>query len=127
MMNSYEEVIEIDLTRVAPLVSQPGSIFGSIAVDSIPEPIRVDVVTIGSCTNGRLQDFADFLEALGSGPVAVGVRVVATPASQRVLRELVSSGLFERLVNIGAIVNPPGCGPCMGLHQGYLGDGCAYR
>jgi 3-isopropylmalate/(R)-2-methylmalate dehydratase large subunit len=122
-LNSYEEVIEIDLTKLAPHVSRPGSIFDSISVDSMPGPVQVDVVALGSCTNGRLQDFAEFLDALGSSGIAPGVRVVATPASRHVLKELMTSGMFDRLIGIGATVNPPGCGPCMGLHQGYLGDG----
>jgi homoaconitase/3-isopropylmalate dehydratase large subunit len=70
-----------------------------------------------------LSDFEAFAEALGADPIAEHLRVIATPASREIATHLHRSGLYARLFQAGVVFNPPGCGPCMGLHQGVLADG----
>lgn len=85
--------------------------------------IAVDQIMLGSCTNGRFADFEAFARVLDGRPVADGTRVVAVPASRDVLRRVVSSGIHDRLTDAGVSVQSPGCGPCLGRHQGVLADG----
>jgi 3-isopropylmalate/(R)-2-methylmalate dehydratase large subunit len=118
--DAYTDVVELDLSRVRPMVAPPPRPTTAVPVADLSDAPRIDVATIGSCTGGRVSDFADFLDALGPDGPAPGVRIVATPASREVYRELLRQGLIERLLSVGATVNPPGCGPCMGLHQGVL-------
>ncbi|HVZ41990.1 MAG TPA: aconitase family protein [Candidatus Kapabacteria bacterium] len=118
--SAYSEVHVVDLATVVPMVAFPPSIFFSRPVEECAEPLHLDVVTVGSCTNGRYEDFIDFMEQFGNGPVAPGTRLIATPASRDIYLQLLHEGILDRLVTAGAVVNPPGCGPCMGLHQGIL-------
>lgn len=121
--SAYDELLEIDLSEMVPMVASPPNIFTSKPVRELIPPPRPDVVAIGSCTNGRYEDFVAFMSALGAGPIAPGIRLLATPASRLIYGQLLQDGIIGRLLDAGAIVNPPGCGPCMGLHQGILQDG----
>jgi 3-isopropylmalate/(R)-2-methylmalate dehydratase large subunit len=80
-------------------------------------------VVIGTCTNGRLEDLEVAAAVLKGKKCARTVRLIIVPASRQVLLQAMDAGLIETLVASGAMVLPPGCGPCMGLHQGALGDG----
>jgi len=83
----------------------------------------VDVVFLGTCTNGRYEDMRIAAEALRGRRVAPGVRLLVTPASRRELQRALVDGTAAALVEAGATLGPPGCGPCMGRHLGTLGDG----
>lgn len=120
--DAYRERIEIDLSRAEPMIALPGSVFGSIPLTARRERERVDVVTVGSCTNGRFEDFEAFARTINGHTPAPGVRMILTPASRDIARRLNTSGLADRFLDLGATLNPPGCGPCMGLHQGVLVD-----
>lgn len=117
-----DQVIPVDLSAIEPMVAAPGSLYGATPLHEVEET-RLDQITVGSCTNGRIEDFEAFAQALGPQPVAPGLRVIATPASREIAAHLLSSGLHARLFEAGVTLNPPGCGPCMGLHQGVLADG----
>jgi 3-isopropylmalate/(R)-2-methylmalate dehydratase large subunit len=121
--SAYEEIIDLDLREIKPMVASPPSLFTSRPVAGLDSSPRLDVVTIGSCTNGRFDDFVEFINTLGSDPIAPGLRLFVTPASKSIYKELLNRGLLEALLEAGAVINPPGCGPCMGLHQGVLQDG----
>src|SRR5262249_606465 len=83
---------------------------------------RVDVVFVGTCTNGRYEDMRAVAEVLRGRRVAPGVRLLVTPASSRELQRAIADGTMATLVEAGAVFTTPGCGPCMGRHQGTLGD-----
>jgi 3-isopropylmalate/(R)-2-methylmalate dehydratase large subunit len=78
---------------------------------------------IGSCTNGRLDDLAIAARILRGNRVADGVRMLVFPASWRIYRESLDNGILADLIDAGAVVMNPGCGCCLGVHQGALGDG----
>ena len=120
--DAYRERIEIDLSAIGPMVALPGSVFGSVPLTARREREPVDVVTVGSCTNGRFEDFEAFARTVNGSRLAPGVRLILTPASRDIARRLSASGLADRFLELGATINPPGCGPCMGLHQGVLVD-----
>ncbi|MFH1002744.1 MAG: aconitase family protein, partial [Chloroflexota bacterium] len=84
---------------------------------------RIDQVVIGTCTNGRLDDLAVAAGIMGGRQRHPGTRLVVAPASRRVLLDAMQAGYIQALIEAGAIILPPGCGPCLGLHQGALGDG----
>jgi 3-isopropylmalate/(R)-2-methylmalate dehydratase large subunit len=83
----------------------------------------VDQVVIGSCTNGRLDDIETAARLLKGKKVDHRVRMLVFPASARIYREAMRRGYLATLVEAGAVVMNSGCGPCLGVHQGALGDG----
>ncbi len=116
-----EDRIELDARHVEPCVARPGRVDDVVPVSEV-EGVEVTRVFVGSCTNGRYEDialFADVLEGLG-GPSG-DVRIVVVPASRMELLKAVREGVVERLVEMGVLVCPPGCGPCLGEHMGVLG------
>ena len=84
---------------------------------------KIDQVVIGSCTNGRYDDIAAAAAILKGKKIASHVRVLVFPASWRIYRRLMRDGILEDLAQSGAIIMNPGCGCCLGVHQGALGDG----
>jgi 3-isopropylmalate/(R)-2-methylmalate dehydratase large subunit len=116
---AYSSVVEVVLENVKPMVASPPHLFTAVPVEDSPG-FKIDVIALGSCTNGRYEDFVDFLDFLGNQKIADSVRLLVTPGSKQVLIDLVQNGLLSKLIEAGATVNPPGCGPCMGLHQGLL-------
>jgi 3-isopropylmalate/(R)-2-methylmalate dehydratase large subunit len=83
----------------------------------------VHQVVIGSCTNGRLDDIAMAARLLKGKKVARGTRMLVFPASGRIFQQAVAAGYVGDLMRAGAVVMNAGCGPCLGVHQGALGDG----
>jgi 3-isopropylmalate/(R)-2-methylmalate dehydratase large subunit len=78
---------------------------------------------MGTSTNGRLEDFQIAARILEGKKVAAGTRLLVTPGSRKVLMEGYSDGTFQTLVEAGAVVTGPGCGACVGVHEGILADG----
>ena len=83
---------------------------------------KVDQIVIGSCTNGRLDDIETAASILKGKKIARGTRLLVFPASWRIYREALKLGYLTDLTEAGAVVCNPGCGPCLGIHQGALGD-----
>ena len=119
---AYESVLDIDCSMVEPMVSQPHTVDNALPVREL-ERIKIDQVFIGTCTNGRLSDLRIAAEILSGKKTAPGVRLLVVPASRDVYLEAMREGILETLINSGAAVQNPGCGPCVGVHQGILADG----
>ena len=118
----YEKTIEIDASELEPTVSQPHTVDHTATARELKDT-KIQQVVIGTCTNGRLEDLALTAGILKGKKPARGVRLVVAPASRRVLLKAIAAGYIAEFVEAGAIILPPGCGPCLGLHQGVLGDG----
>jgi 3-isopropylmalate/(R)-2-methylmalate dehydratase large subunit len=118
----YEQVIPVNLSRLEPMVSLPH------AVDNVhPVPqvrgVRIHQAFIGTCTNGRVEDLAVAAEILRGKKRDAGTRLFIAPASKQVLIQAIGKGYIQSLIEAGAVILPPGCAACLGLHQGVLGDG----
>ena len=120
----YERVLEFDLSTIEPTVACPHFVDNvRKAAQLAGEEIAVSQVFLGTCTNGRIEDFHEALRILRGRKIAPGVRMIVTPSSRRVLLAGMADGTFAALVEAGAIVTGAGCGACVGVHDGALGDG----
>ncbi|MBC7331477.1 MAG: 3-isopropylmalate dehydratase large subunit [Synergistetes bacterium] len=119
---SYEKVLTYELSELEPLVAKPHNVDNVSPVKDVAG-LKIDQALIGTCTNGRLDDLEIAASILGGKKIAKGVRLIVIPASWRVYREALRRGIVETLVEAGAVIAPPGCGPCMGNHLGILAPG----
>ncbi|MEC8202545.1 MAG: aconitase/3-isopropylmalate dehydratase large subunit family protein [Pseudomonadota bacterium] len=120
---TYEETIQIDVSELEPLVILPHKVTHNATPANSLSETKIDQAFIGSCANGRIEDFAVAAEILSGRQVAPGVRMIVTPGSQNVLQEAMAKGYVETLMNAGAVVTNSTCGACYGGHMGVLGDG----
>lgn len=118
----YEKIIEIDASKIEPMVSCPHTVDNVKKASELID-IKVNQVFIGTCTNGRIEDLRIVADILKGKKIHQDVRLVVVPASRDVLKEALEEGLISILVEAGASVSSPGCGPCVGIHGGILGDG----
>jgi 3-isopropylmalate/(R)-2-methylmalate dehydratase large subunit len=118
----YEKTIIIDASELEPTVSRPHTVDNTALAREL-KGTKIQQVVIGTCTNGRLEDLAAAAAILKGKKPASTVRLIIAPASRRVLLDAIRAGYITALIEAGAVILPPGCGPCLGLHQGALGDG----
>jgi 3-isopropylmalate/(R)-2-methylmalate dehydratase large subunit len=85
--------------------------------------VKIHQAFVGTCTNGRLEDLAVAAEIVRGRKRHPGTRLLIAPASRQVLIQAIEKGYVRALVEAGAVILPPGCAACLGLHQGVLGDG----
>ncbi len=119
---TYERVIRINAKKLVPQVAFPHTVDNTKPVTRA-KGIKVDQVFIGTCTNGRIEDLKIAAKILKNKKRASHTRLIIVPASKNVYLEAMKLGLLEIFVRAGAIIMGPGCGPCVGVHQGVLGDG----
>lgn len=119
---SFERIVELDAGAVVPTVAKPHTVDNTAPASELAG-VRVDQVLIGTCTNGRLEDLRSAARFLRGRRRAPGTRLVVTPASQATARAAAAEGLFEVFWDAGAVITNPGCGACVGIHEGILGDG----
>lgn len=118
----YSEIVEIDASQLEPQIACPHTVDNVKPISEV-EGTKIHQVVIGSCTNGRLDDIAEAANILRGKKVAKGVRMLVFPASSRIYTQAVEAGYVSDLMKAGAVVMNSGCGPCLGVHQGALGDG----
>lgn len=119
---SYERTFEFDLSDLDPQVACPHKVDNVQPVKELTD-VKIDVALLGTCTNGRLDDIKIASEIVNNKKIAPGVRLLVYPASQQVLREALKQGYIEKLVEAGAEVAIPSCGPCLGAYGGILAPG----
>jgi len=118
----YEKTIDIDAAGLEPMVSKPHTVDNTAAAKEL-KGTKIQQVFIGTCTNGRLEDFAVAASILKDKKRHPQTRLIIAPASKKVLIQCIKAGYAETFIEAGAIILPPGCAACLGLHQGVLGDG----
>lgn len=118
----YLAVYDYDAAGLVPQVACPHSVDNVRAVRDVAGQ-KIDQALIGSCTNGRLEDLQAAAGILEGRTVHAGVRLLVIPASRQVYLDALRAGILEALVKSGALVLNPGCGPCLGAHQGLLAPG----
>ena len=121
----YDQVVEINLSEVRPTVAFPHLPGNAKTIDEVEamEPIKIDQVVIGSCTNGRISDMRKAAAILKGHTVHPDVRVMVVPATQEVYKECIKEGLVDIFIDAGCAFNTPSCGPCMGGHMGVMAPG----
>lgn len=118
----YERVINIKAEDVERTVSCPHTVDNVKKVSELKD-IKVDQVFVGTCTNGRLEDMRTVASVLKGNKVNPDVRMLICPASPDVYKASLKEGLIDIFMEAGAVILPPGCGPCVGVHAGTLADG----
>lgn len=118
----YEKVIEIDASTIKHTVSCPHTVDNVKTVDELGK-IKVNQVFVGTCTNGRIEDLRIVANILKGKKVNPDVRLLIAPASKDVFKQAIKEGLIETFVDANAAILTSGCGPCVGVHAGTLGDG----
>ena len=118
----YERVIEIDASKIEPTVSCPHTVDNTKLAKELKD-IKLNQVFIGTCTNGRIEDLRIAAKILKGRKVNPDVRMIVVPASKDVYLKAMEEGLLKIFVEADASVLAPGCGPCVGVHAGILGDG----
>jgi 3-isopropylmalate/(R)-2-methylmalate dehydratase large subunit len=118
----YERTIELDASKLEPQIACPHTVDNVKPIGAVAGK-KVQQIVVGSCTNGRLDDLETAARILRGKRVADGTRMLVFPASWRIYSEALRLGYLRDLVAAGAVVCNPGCGPCLGVHQGALGDG----
>ncbi len=118
----YSRVLEYDVSWLEPQVARPHRVDNVAPVKDVAgRPVAQAV--LGTCTNGRLEDLRIAAGILGGRKVHRDVRLIVAPASRRVLLDAMAEGLIQALVEAGAAIVTPGCGPCVGTHNGVPSDG----
>lgn len=119
---NYFETYHVDVRNLSPQVALPGSVDNVCGIEQA-EGIPISQVFIGTCTGGRLNDIKIASEILKGKHVAKNVRCIVIPASKKILQEALKRGYVQTLLEAGAIFVTPGCGPCLGAHEGVLAPG----
>ncbi|MBD7911990.1 MULTISPECIES: 3-isopropylmalate dehydratase large subunit [Clostridium] len=118
----YDEVYEIDLSKLRPTVSFPHLPDNTRTIDNVGE-VTIDQVVIGSCTNGRMTDLRIARDIIKGKKVKKGIRCIVFPGTQKIYLQALEEGIIKDLVEAGAVVSTPTCGPCLGGHMGILAKG----
>ncbi len=118
----YERVIKIDASVIDNMVSCPHTVDNVKKADELND-VKINQVFIGTCTNGRIEDLRVAANVLKGNKAADGVRLIISPASKDTYIQASKEGLLEIFLEAGANFLPSGCGPCVGVHGGILGDG----
>jgi len=118
----YEKIVLINAKELKPTIACPHQVDNTKTIDEIGE-VKVDQVYLGTSCNGRLEDLHIAAQILKGRTIHPKTRMIVTPGSRQVYLEALKDRTMETLIGAGALSMPPGCGACVGLHEGVLGDG----
>jgi 3-isopropylmalate/(R)-2-methylmalate dehydratase large subunit len=117
----YERVVTVDVSALEPQIACPHTVDNVKPISAVAG-VKVHQVVIGSCTNGRIDDLEAAANVIRGKKVAQGTRMLVFPASGRVFQQALERGYVSDFMRAGAVVMNAGCGPCLGVHEGALGD-----
>ena len=118
----YSEVLEYDISKIIPQVARPHTVDNVVPVTKL-KGVKIDEAFIGTCTNGRLEDLKIASSILKNKRVSKYVKLIVAPASRAIFEQAMGLGIIADLVRAGACVISPGCGPCVGTHNGIPSKG----
>ncbi|RLB11994.1 MAG: 3-isopropylmalate dehydratase large subunit [Deltaproteobacteria bacterium] len=118
----YEKIVNINTGDIYPQIACPHSPDNVADVNEIGE-IKLDQVFIGSCTNGRLEDLRIASQVIKGKRIAKGLRLIVIPSTPWIYKKALEEGIITTLLDAGAVIGPPCCGPCLGGHMGILAEG----
>jgi len=119
---SYIKELDYDISDIVPVVAAPHSVDNVKSVSEL-SGLEIQQCFIGTCTNGRFSDLKCAADILKGKKINQNVRLLILPASRDILQKALSAGIINTLIEAGGILLPPGCGPCLGAHQGVLAPG----
>ena len=119
---AYAESISYNVDKLSPQIALPHSVDNVKPIEEV-SALEVNQGFVGTCTGGRIEDFAQAAEILKGKKIPTYGRLVIIPASTEVLKEAMKLGLIQELLDAGATLSTPGCGPCLGAHQGVISEG----
>ena len=118
----YAEIKEYDISKLEPQVAFPHLPSNARGISEVGS-VSIDQVVIGSCTNGRIEDFRIAAQVLKGRKAAPYVRLIILPATPLIYRQALEEGLIQIFLDSKAVIGPPTCGPCLGGHMGILAPG----
>lgn len=118
----YSESYQFDISHMSPQVAAPHSVDNVLPIDDVKK-VKVNQCFIGTCTGGRVEDIKVAADILRNKKIAPDVRLLVIPASTQVLKECLAKGYLQDCIDAGATISTPGCGPCLGAHEGVLAPG----
>ena len=118
----YEKIYSFDITDIEPQIACPDKVDNVKPVSDMTGT-EIHQAVLGSCTNGRLEDLAVAAEILKGKTISKNVRMIIVPASRQIYLKAIEKKYIQTFLSAGATVVNPGCGPCLGLHQGVLAEG----
>ena len=118
----YDEEYTIDLSTLRPTIAFPHLPENTKTIDEIKEPLKIDQVVIGSCTNGRIDDLRIAAKILKGRHIKKGMRLIVIPATQSIYLQAMEEGLLRTFIEAGGVVSTPTCGPCLGGYMGVLAE-----
>ncbi len=119
---TFERVLAYDVSELVPQVACPHAVDNVHAIGQVAG-LKIDQALLGTCTNGRVEDLQTAAEILKGKKIARGVRMLVFPASRQVYVDALRLGIVTALAEAGAVIMNPGCGPCLGAHEGVLAPG----
>jgi len=119
---AYEKIIEYDISDLEPQIACPHTVDNVKPVSEVAGT-KINQALIGTCTNGRLEDLKVASKILCGKKISRGVRLLIFPASMEIFAQAMELGILQELVKSGAVIMNPGCGPCLGAHEGALAPG----
>jgi 3-isopropylmalate/(R)-2-methylmalate dehydratase large subunit len=118
----YIDIVEFDASKIGPQVAKPHQVDNVSPIEEV-EGLVIQQGFIGTCTNGRVNDFEVAAKILKGKKIKSGTRLILAPASKDIMLELIKKGIYQSLVESGGTFVTPGCGPCVGTHNGVPSDG----
>jgi len=118
----FERIIDYDISGLEPQIACPHTVDNVKPVSDVMGT-KINQALIGTCTNGRIEDLKIASDILQGKKISRNVRLLVFPASMEVFAEAMEEGIFQELVKSGAVIMNPGCGPCLGAHEGVLAPG----
>jgi 3-isopropylmalate/(R)-2-methylmalate dehydratase large subunit len=115
----YAESYKFDITDLKPQVAAPSSVDNVYDLEKV-EKVKIDQAFVGTCTGGRLEDIKAAAEIVKGKKIAKWVRFLVIPASSEVMKESIEKGYLQELMDAGATISTPGCGPCLSAHEGVI-------
>ncbi len=117
----YQDVYEFDVSKISPYIAKPHSVDNGACIEKV-EGTRIQQAYLGTCTNGRLEDLEIAASIVKGKKINEDVRFIVAPASKKIYAAALKKGVLRVFMEAGAIILPPGCGPCVGTHQGVPAD-----
>jgi 3-isopropylmalate/(R)-2-methylmalate dehydratase large subunit len=117
----YAAELEFDISKLKPQVACPHSVDNVVSVDELKD-VKIEEAFLGTCTNARLQDLKIAASILKKRKVAKGIKFIVAPSSRKIFQEALKLGIIDIFIKAGGVVVSPGCGPCVGTHNGIPAD-----